>query len=62
MMLKMTQVEFGQALGWDERTVRRYIRGELSARLDVTYVTNFIQLLIGAGMTLEDLPDPPTRK
>lgn len=60
----MTQVEFGQALGWNERTVRRYIRGELSARLDVAYVANFIQLLDAAGMTLEDLPvpHPPTQK
>lgn len=55
----MTQVEFGRALGWDERTVRRYVRGELNARLDVVRVKPFLKLVTGAGMTIDDLPDPP---
>ncbi|MFP5270308.1 helix-turn-helix transcriptional regulator [Coleofasciculus sp.] len=55
----MTQAEFGRVLGWDERTVRRYVRGELNARLDVVRVKAFFKLLAEAGMSLDDLPDPP---
>ncbi|WP_446335241.1 helix-turn-helix domain-containing protein [Coleofasciculus sp. G1-WW12-02] len=58
--LKLTQSQLASALGTTERSIRRYEKGEVVFSLDLLQFKVFMKLMNQAGMSLDDLPDPPS--
>jgi len=58
--LGLTQPQLGGCLGITEQTVRNHEKGRHRLRLELWQFKILMKLMKEAGMSLEDLPNPPT--
>ncbi|WP_446350488.1 helix-turn-helix transcriptional regulator [Coleofasciculus sp. F4-SAH-05] len=57
--LGLTQPQLGECLGITEQTVRNHEKGRHRLRLELWQFKLLTRLMNQAGMTIDDLPDPP---